>query len=121
MTGSVYLGVGQLWCCAFVSTASGVLVLLCSTAPPVPHHLPPPMHCPHPCALQPAAGACPPTPPRVVLVCGADVLHSMADPTLWRQDLLEVSWTRPSVCRFELSCTLIGWRTPRCGASTCWG
>jgi len=40
--------------------------------------------------LQPAAGACPPTPPRVVLVCGADVLHSMADPTLWRQDLLEV-------------------------------
>lgn len=29
-------------------------------------------------------------PPRVLLVCGADVLHSMADPTLWRQDLLEV-------------------------------
>ena len=38
---------------------------------------------------QPAAGACPPTAPRVLLVCGADVLHSMADPTMWRQDLLE--------------------------------
>lgn len=25
-----------------------------------------------------------------MLVCGADVLHSMADPTMWRQDLLEV-------------------------------
>ncbi|KAI7842112.1 hypothetical protein COHA_004306 [Chlorella ohadii] len=42
-----------------------------------------------PAPAEPAAGACPPTPPRVVLVCGADVLHSMADPTLWRQDLLE--------------------------------
>lgn len=25
-----------------------------------------------------------------MLVCGADVLQSMADPTMWRQDLLEV-------------------------------
>ncbi|EFN52984.1 hypothetical protein CHLNCDRAFT_26277, partial [Chlorella variabilis] len=38
---------------------------------------------------RPAAGACPPVTPRVLLVCGADVLHSMADPTMWRQDLLE--------------------------------
>jgi len=27
--------------------------------------------------------------PRVVLVCGADVVESMADPAIWRQDLLE--------------------------------
>ena len=43
---------------------------------------------------QPAAGGCPPVAPRVLLVCGADVLHSMADPALWRQDLLEVCWLR---------------------------
>lgn len=28
-------------------------------------------------------------PPKATLVCGSDVLHSMADPTLWRQDLLD--------------------------------
>ena len=27
--------------------------------------------------------------PRAMLVCGADVLHTMADPSLWKQDLLE--------------------------------
>lgn len=42
-----------------------------------------------PAPAEPAAGACPPVTPRVLLVCGADVLHSMADPTMWRQDLLE--------------------------------
>ncbi|KAL4437301.1 hypothetical protein ABPG75_004440 [Micractinium tetrahymenae] len=42
-----------------------------------------------PAPAEPAAGACPPVTPRVMLVCGADVLHSMADPTMWRQDLLE--------------------------------
>lgn len=47
-------------------------------------------------ALQPAAGACPPVVPRVMLVCGADVLHSMADPSLWRQDLLEVGGRLPA-------------------------
>lgn len=57
---------------------------------PVFLHPTPALLPPQPPTLQPAAGACPPTPPRVVLVCGADVLHSMADPTLWRQDLLEV-------------------------------
>lgn len=31
----------------------------------------------------------PPPSPRAVLVCGADVLESMADPSLWRQDLLD--------------------------------
>lgn len=59
--------------------------------------------------LQPAAGACPPTPPRVVLVCGADVLHSMADPTLWRQDLLEVRGllVRPAATTVELLCSML--------------
>ncbi|PSC73874.1 nicotinamide mononucleotide adenylyltransferase [Micractinium conductrix] len=43
-----------------------------------------------PTPAEPGAGAsCPPVSPRVLLVCGADVLHSMADPTMWRQDLLE--------------------------------
>jgi len=28
-------------------------------------------------------------PPKATLVCGSDVLHSMADPKLWRQDLLD--------------------------------
>ncbi|KAI3424828.1 hypothetical protein D9Q98_008214 [Chlorella vulgaris] len=46
---------------------------------------------------EPAAGACPSTPPRVMLVCGADVLHSMADPTMWRQDLLEDLLSRHGV------------------------
>lgn len=44
-----------------------------------------------PAPPQPAAGTCPAVTPRVLLVCGADVLHSMADPTMWRQDLLEVT------------------------------
>lgn len=42
-----------------------------------------------PAPAEPAAGTCPAVTPRVLLVCGADVLHSMADPTMWRQDLLE--------------------------------
>ena len=44
-------------------------------------------------AAEPSAppGGCPPVAPRVVLVCGADVVESMTDPTIWRQDLLEVS------------------------------
>lgn len=36
-----------------------------------------------------SGGSCPPVVPRVMLVCGADVLESMADPAMWRQDLLE--------------------------------
>lgn len=28
--------------------------------------------------------------PRVMLVCGADVVQTMNDPTIWRQDYLEV-------------------------------
>ena len=55
------------------------MLTACAPAPAVP---PPP--------VQPAAGACPSVTPRVMLVCGADVLNSMADPTMWRQDLLEV-------------------------------
>ena len=35
------------------------------------------------------AEAAPAPAPRSVLVCGADVLESMADPQLWQQDLLE--------------------------------
>jgi nicotinamide mononucleotide adenylyltransferase len=36
-----------------------------------------------------AGGRAPPA-PRVMLVCGADVLCSMADPGVWQQELLEV-------------------------------
>lgn len=28
-------------------------------------------------------------PPKATLVCGSDILHSMADPKIWRQDLLD--------------------------------
>lgn len=38
---------------------------------------------------QAASQSSPPVLPRSVLVCGADVLKSMADPSLWRQDLLD--------------------------------
>ena len=42
---------------------------------------------PHPPAsnLQAPGTPCPTPTPRVMLVCGADVLHSMADPAMWRQ------------------------------------
>lgn len=36
-----------------------------------------------------ASSAGPAPSPRAVLVCGADVLETMADPSLWRQDLLD--------------------------------
>lgn len=57
---------------------------------------PPPFSLPLPCnwptRLQVAVGSCPTSPhPRAMLVCGADVVLSMADPKAWRQDLLEVS------------------------------
>lgn len=59
--------------------ANGMTTATLSSSAPAPHQ-------------QPGAGAsCPPVSPRVLLVCGADVLHSMADPTMWRQDLLEVT------------------------------
>eukprot|EP00887_Chlorella_sp_A99_P005479 scaffold1.g5479.t1 len=41
--------------------------------------------------------SCPPVLPRVMLVCGADVLNSMADPAMWRQDLLETLLSRHGV------------------------
>ena len=41
--------------------------------------------------IQTIPQGCPPTAePRTVLVCGADVLQSMADASIWKQDLLEV-------------------------------
>ncbi|GAB4821427.1 hypothetical protein N2152v2_008473 [Parachlorella kessleri] len=49
-------------------------------------------------AGEPAPVACPTSPPpRVMLVCGADVVLSMADPAVWRQDLLEELLTRHGV------------------------
>jgi len=44
-----------------------------------------------------APQGCPPKAPKVVLVCGADVVESMADPSIWRQDLLEQLLTEHGV------------------------
>jgi hypothetical protein len=41
-----------------------------------------------------------------MLVCGADVLHSMADPTMWRQDLLEVCAV---LCCAGMCWAVLGW------------
>ncbi|KDD77093.1 hypothetical protein H632_c21p1 [Helicosporidium sp. ATCC 50920] len=37
------------------------------------------------------------TPPRTILVCGGDVLHSMTDPRAWKQDLLRTLLTEHGV------------------------
>ena len=46
----------------------------------------------------PGTKGCPPgvSAPRTMLVCGADVVESMGDASVWKQDLLQVRHPGPS-------------------------